>query len=184
VATGAAVASVADLRERWERTGIVDGLDGVRGRFVSVTTLLAGPHRQSISPPSYASAALMPFFDYVDRCSSQSERIIVTGEFPDIVVLAGRRFASDGVVMGAWYSSAVHQRRTVEGFAAQPALFIVYVDAAPFRRRFPDVEQYVAAHYREMTTVTPDGAEGIPILVDHRRTPRATDAATGWPCYR
>ena len=183
IVTASAVASVGELRERWERTNIADGVDGIRARALSVSRLLAGPHRQAIAPPSYASAALMPFFSYLDRCAAASERLLVTGEFPDVVVLAGRRFASDGVVMAS-YSSRVHQQQTVEGFKRQPPLFVVYIDAAPFRTRFPDVERYIATNYRRMATVTPEGPDEIAIFVDRRRPPSETDRVTKWPCYR
>ena len=33
----------------------------------------------------------MPFMSYLDRCTLPSERLIVTGEFPEVLVIAGRR---------------------------------------------------------------------------------------------
>ena len=183
LATAGAIAAVAETRERIERTGVTQGLEAMTARVVTVADLLRGPHRQAASPPSYVSAMLMPFFAYVDRCTASEERILVTGEFPDVVVLAGRRFASDGVVMGAWYSSTAHQGRTVARFDRLPPLFIVNVDGQTLSRRFPEVDRYAAAHYGALATITTRGG-AVPILLDRRRVPVATDLETGWPCFR
>ena len=56
-----------------------------------------------------AAQALATFFEYLDRCTSEADRLIVTGEAPEILVAAGRPFAGDGVVFGAWYSSSARR---------------------------------------------------------------------------
>jgi hypothetical protein len=184
VITVAAMTAVADSRERVALTGIDDGVEGIGRRAAAVARLLAGPHRQTLAPPSRQAEALMPFFSYLDRCSSPADRIIVTGESPDVVVLSGRRFASDGAVFGAWYSSAVHQDRTRDRLEARPALFVLLMDAAAFRARFPLIDPYIQDAYQLMATVRVEGAEPIPILVYGNRMPAGTDAMTGWPCFR
>jgi hypothetical protein len=181
--TVAAVTTVAETGERVALTGIDEGVDGLERRAAAVAALLAGPHRQALAPPSRSAAALMPFFAYLDRCSSPADRIIVTGESPDVVVLSGRRFAGDGAVFGAWYSSAVHQDRTLNQLKARPALFVLLMDAAAFRTRFPVIDPYIQDMYELMATVPVDGAEPIPILVYRDRMPAGTDAITGWPCF-
>jgi hypothetical protein len=182
--TAAAIASVADLPDRFARTGIPEGIPAVRTRAAAVSGLLSRPHRQDVAPPSYVSAALMPFFAYVDRCSSVDDRILVTGEFPDVVVLARRRFASDGVVMGAWYSSARHQDRTLARMRDEPPLFVVYIDQRPFRTRFPHVDRFLAESFQPLVTVTSDAGESIPLLVNRSRTAARMDGTTGWPCFQ
>ena len=184
IASVAAIAQVGEWPERIERTGSDGGVEGVLARAREVSDLLGRPHRQDIAPPSRISAALMPFFNYLDRCTSQSEQLIVTGEFPDVPVLAGRGFAGDGVVFGAWYSSARHQDQTVEQLRARPPLFVVYVDAPALRSRFPLVEEFVRDLYRPMTEVPAEGFGTVPILVDRTRVPTTTDAVTGWPCFK
>jgi hypothetical protein len=179
----ATISRVAELPERVDYTGIRDGIDGLRAHISKVATLLVGPHRQEIAPPSYVSSALMPFFAYLDRCTTPADRLIVTGEFPDVLVLAGRPFASDGVVMGAWYSSAIHQDLTLERLRQRPALFVIYVDAAPFRARFPLIDNYFAEAYEPLVSIAADG-ESIPILVQRSRVPVGTDRQTGWRCFK
>jgi hypothetical protein len=184
IASFAAIRQIGEWPERLEITGIGGGIDGVLTRARRVSSLLRLPHRQDVAPPSRIAARLMPFFAYLDRCTSESERLIVTGEFPDVPVLAGRRFASDGVVLGAWYSSAKHQGRTVEALRARPPLFVAYMDTTAFRSRFPLIEEFVAEGYRGMTDGPVDGGETVPILVHRARVPLATDSETGWPCFR
>ena len=92
--------------------------------------------------------------------------MIVTGEFPDVVVLAGRKFAGDGVVFGAWYSSVVHQDRTVEKLRRERALFVLHMDAYDaFRTRYPLVDAFVTQEYEPMAEVPVEGAGSIRILV-------------------
>ena len=183
IVTVAAMSAVSEMPERIARTGIAEGLQGIRARAAVVSPLLRGGHRQNVAPPSRYSEALLPFFAYLDRCSSRSDRLIVTGEFPDVVVLAGRGFAGDGVVFGAWYSSVIQQDRTLERLRARPALFALMIDTAAFRSRFPRINAYVTGEYKPMAEVAVDGAGTAAILVHQSRMPVRVDTATGWPCF-
>jgi hypothetical protein len=176
-----AVGVVAELPERIDRTGVWGGIEGVRKSATAAALWLNGPHRET--PPSRVSAALRPFFAYLDRCTTRADRLIVTGEFPEVVVLSGRRFASDGVVFGAWYSSVRHQDRTLEQMKSRDPLFAVVIEGDAFRERFPIIHDYVASDYTRMADIPVDGAPPVPILVSRHRPVIRTDAETGWPCY-
>lgn len=179
-----AIGHVGEFRDRWGRTGIPEGATEVRARAAWVWQLLTGPHRQAVSPPSHISTAMMPFFSFVDRCSAPEERVLVTGEFPDIVVLAGRRFASDGVVMGAWYSSVRHQQETLDSIRTRQPLFVISLDPAAFTNRYPEIAAHIDREYRTMGTLDVQGGGTVQILVNGNRRPQGTDVETGWPCYR
>ena len=183
IITGASMTTIAETGERLALTGIDEGLPGLRARARAVSDLLGRPHRQTLAPPSRQAVALMPFFAYLDRCSSTRDRIIVTGEFPDLVVLSGRAFASDGAVFGAWYSSATRQDRTLARLRERPALFILLMDARAFRTRFPPIAAYVDDAYETMTEVPVEGTEPVPILALRGRQSTGIDAVTGWPCF-
>ena len=179
----AAISDVAELPERMARTNVGEGLEAVRARAIDVSHVLGLRHRQA--PPSRVSAALMPFFEYLDRCTSRSDRLIVTGENPDVVVLAERGFAGDGIVFGAWYSSRTHQDRSIERLRTRSAPLAIHIDDTPeFRLQFGLVHAYLTREYELMTTIPTDGAGTIPILVQRSRVPVRTDPDTGWPCFR
>jgi hypothetical protein len=183
IITVVAVTTIAETGERLALTGIDDGVQGLRSRAAAVSQLLAGPHRQALAPSSRRAEALMPFFAYLDRCTSPDDRLIVTGESPDVVVLSGRRFASDGAVFGAWYSSAIHQDRTLNRLKERPALVVLLMDAPAFRARFPPIDAYIRDAYETMAEVPVEGAETIPILVLRSRVAAGYDRETGWPCF-
>ena len=178
-----AMSQVAELPERFERSNIGSGPAAVYDRYLQVSRLLSLPHRQDEAPPSRFAAILMPFFAYLDRCTDVTERLIVTGASPDIVVLAGRPFAGDGVTFGQWYSSAANQPRTLERLRARRALFVIVLDDEGFRQRFPVIAGYVQEEYQAFTEAR-DDAVSLPILVERRRVPQGVDAETQWPCFR
>jgi len=181
--TAVAAAQVAGGAEQYEDSGLDGGLAGIRSHAAEVAQRLHSPHRDDV--PSRYSLALRPFFAYVDRCTSSADRLIVTGEFPDVLVLAGRRFAGDGIVFGSWYSSVTHQDRTIARLRADPALFVLHMgDFESFQQKYDQVDAYVRAAYRPMADVPVDEGGTILILVEQARQPSATDAATGWPCFR
>lgn len=173
---------VAELGEQVERTNVRAGISGLSDRYRRVRQVLGQPHRQKETMPSRVAAVLMPFFAYLDRCTLPTERLIVAGEFPDVVVLAGRRFASDGVVFGGGYSSVAFQHRTLDRLRAHPALFAILVSEADFRRRFPLVAGYVDQAYAPFTGLAEQGLH-VSILALGERVPTGTDADTGWPCF-
>ena len=185
VASFVAVGPIADVRGQYDNTDLRLGVAGVRARAAEMWQLLGTSHPANALPASRYSIALMPFFSYVDRCSTASDRLIVTGEFPEVLVLANRAFAGDGVVLGSWYSSAIHQDRTVALLRTRPALFVLHVgDYAGFRDRFPLVDAYITSAYTPMATVPVEDADPIRILAPTDRPSVATDPETGWPCYR
>jgi hypothetical protein len=182
--TTASVAAIAGLPERIDYTGIRDGIQGVRDRAHAVTRLLASPHRQTIAPPSRVSAGLMPFFGYLDRCTSPADQLIVTSDYADILVLAGRGFASDGVTFGVWYSSVAHQAGTIAAMRARPALFTILTGETQFRARYPQVADYVASDFKPMTEIDIEEVGRVQILVHRDRLSDSVDRETGWPCFR
>jgi hypothetical protein len=184
VASVGASMQIGSWTERIEYAGVGDGLEGVFDRAHKSFDLLALPHRQHAAPPSRVALALMPFFAYVDRCSTTSDQLIVTGDFPEVPVLAGRAFASDGVVLGSWYSSARHQEATAEELKSQPPLFVVFLDGVAFQARYPSIAAFVRDQYVSVAEVPVDGSGTVVILTPRARMPASTDEATGWPCFK
>ena len=185
VVSFAAIGRIADLSGLYDNTDIGRGPTRTLEHAREVSDLLRSRHRDNLTPPSRVSRALMPFMSYVERCTSPSERLIVTGEFPELLVIAGRRFAGDGVVFGSWYASVAHQTRTVMQLEASPPLFVIHAgDYSGFRGRFEQVDAFVNRTFKEIAEIPVEGTASIRILVNRNRIPNGTDRQTGWSCYR
>jgi hypothetical protein len=181
----AAISRITDLPGLFDETDIGRGLARAVEHAREVSGLLRSRHRDNLSPPSRVSRALMPFMSYLDRCTLPSERLIVTGEFPEVLVIAGRRFAGDGMVFGSWYASVAHQDRTVKRLEASPPLFVIHAgDYEGFRGRFGQVDAFVSAAYQEVAEVPVEGTSSIRILADRNRISNRTDPETHLGCYR
>jgi hypothetical protein len=180
-----AIARIADVAGLYDETDIGRGPVRAAEHAREVSRLLGSRHRQNLSPPSRVSRALMPFVSYLDRCTSVSDRLIVTGEFPEVLVIAGRAFAGDGVVFGSWYASVTHQERTVMRLHVRPPLFVVHAgDYDGFRGRFGSVDAFVNGAYERFAEVPVEGTSSVRILVYSERVAARSDPETGWPCYR
>jgi hypothetical protein len=178
-----AIAQLSAAREQYAYAALGNGVGEIERHAAEITNLLRLSHRQAGS--SRYATALGPFLEYLDRCSSAADRLIVTGESPDIPVAAGRPFAGDGVVFGAWYASSARQDRTLERLRARPALFAIHTSQYDrFLQRFPLIDGYLSQSFRPMTQIPVEGGETIRILVYANRAAVGTDAQTGWPCFR
>ncbi len=182
--TAITVSFVGELPERLERSGLAAGITAAAARGGEVAEVLGGPHRQSAMPVSRYDEALMPFYAYVDRCVPRADRLIIIGEFPEVPVLAGRRFATDGVVLGAWYSSAVHQDETIARMQSHPpVLALQFDDDRTFRGRFPLIGAYLDAEFFAAGNIAVPGAGIVRLFANKRYSAAARDTATGWPCF-
>ena len=179
-----AIGLVASVSEQIDRTSVTRGAGPTLDRIRSIGFLLRQPHRQNLAPPGRVSETLMPFYAYLDRCSSRTDRLIVTNQSPDVPVLAGRKFAGYDAVMAPAYSSVSGQRQTLERLRANPALFVVVIERPEFRESYPVIDRYMTDEYEPMAILSGALPEGVPILVHRARTPIRTDANTGWPCFR
>jgi hypothetical protein len=181
--TALATGRVAGLAEQYDISGLNRGLGGVRAQAQEVAARLRSPH--AADAPSRYAVALRPFFVYLDRCTSPSDRIIVTGDFPDVPVVAGRRFAGDGVVFGSTYASSRYQDHTMRRLRADPALFVLHMGAYDtFRERFSVIDAYVNEEYTQMADVDVEEGGTVRILVHRARRAPGSDPGTGWPCFQ
>jgi hypothetical protein len=180
--TGIAVERIGGVGDQIDNADALRGFQAVENRVVEMLTLLRGSHR--LDNPSRYSAALQPFFAYLDRCTAPADRLLVTREYPDVLVLAGRRFAGDGIVIGGGYSSVDRQDVTVERIERDPALFTLHMgDDEAFSERYPLIDRYVREAYEPMAEVQVPGVDNVRGLVVRNRRPAGTDAVTGWPCF-
>jgi hypothetical protein len=189
VTSAAAFAVIADVRQQLERSGISNGIDAVSTRYVDMSNLLAHSHRQDISPSSRYAEGLMPFFAYLDRCTSRADRIVLTSLMPEVLVLAERGFGGGTLAFIGSYQSQEEQAqaRTIERLRAQPALFALTIDNyESFRHRFARIDAYLTREYERMVDIPVEGTgpPGVRVLVKRDRPVARIDPDTGWRCFR
>ena len=183
--TAASVSAVADVPEQIKRTG-VGGRQDVPALLARKTSEL----KARFSPrqvPDRRVSALVPFFQYIDRCTVPADRLFVAGFAPEIYVYAGRPFAGgQSTFINGYYESDVDQRRVLERLKRQRVLFafVPTGDYEEWREAFPLLDTYVHERFRTMTEIPIDDAPAMRVLVnsDIERTGR--DDRTGWPCFR
>ena len=139
------------------------------------------------SPRQYPSRIvenLMPFLEYVGRCTEPQHRLFVAGDAPEIYVFADRPFAGgQPALREGLFDSDRDQRRLVSRLRQQQvplALVIQDSDAASY----PLVMHQLEVQFRPLTELPLDGRPNVLVRVSRQMTPRSTDAATGLPCFR
>jgi len=139
--------------------------------------------------PSGRIPALVPFFEYLDRCTTIEHRLFVAGYGPDIFTYSRRLFAGGhGQFIQGYQVSAVAQQQIVERLQRQFVLFALMLsDEEPqWRAESVPVDAFVRANFSLMAEIPADQHGAVRVLVrngsDAIRT--GTDKKTGWPCFR
>jgi hypothetical protein len=188
VCTAVAIWRVGDVTNKLDEVGVFeDDFDHLRQHTAAVVAALTRPEMDARKLPSRVSAGLVPFFRYLDRCTATTDRLFVSGPYPDVFVLARRGFAGGQVAfMQAFYASEGDQALTLSRLRRQSVPFVLLVqdEQAAFEGSFPKLLAYINDAYDVMTTVPIDGMQGVRVLVERQRHPTGIDASTGWPCFR
>ena len=137
--------------------------------------------------PSRNSEALVPFYAYVERCTSPRDRLVMTGLSPDVFVLANRGFAGGQMAFRpAFYASEKDQRKAIARMQSQsvPLVIVSLEEEKGFRGALPLVAAYVDAHYEPVAQIpVPERRAGLQLYVEKGRRSAGEDVVTGWPCF-
>ncbi len=139
--------------------------------------------------PSGRIPALVPFFEYLDRCTTIEHRLFVAGYAPEIFTYARRLFAGghSQFIQGYQVSDETLQQ-IVARLQRQFVLFVLMLsDEEPkWRAESVPVDAFVRANFAVMGEIPVDEYRTVRVLVRHGsdaiRT--GTDMKTGWPCFR
>ena len=179
---------VGNVSENLNRTDLGRGLSyaptALRHRTAGLQERFAPRHI-----PSDRITELVPFFEYLDRCTTIEHRLFVAGYAPEFFTYARRLFAGGhGQFIQGYQISESTQRRIVERMERQFVLFALMVgDEEPqWRAESVTVDAFIRATFEPMAEI-PLGDNGIMrVLVrtgaDAVRT--GTDKTTGWACFR
>jgi hypothetical protein len=139
--------------------------------------------------PSRAAAALVPFYDYADRCLADTHRLLIVGLIPEAAVFARRAYAGGQVaVFGGYYEDERYQRSIVTRLEREVVPFVLIQggpDHNDFDATFPTVAKHVRARYLPFATFGDAGSSsGVHVMRDASVPVTGQDAATGWPCVK
>jgi hypothetical protein len=187
VCTLVAIWHVGDVTDKLDEVGVFeDDLEHLQEHTASLITALTSPEVDNRKLPSRVSAGLVPFIRYVDRCTAPTDRLLVSGPYPDVFVLARRGFAGGHIAFReAFHHSDAEQSLTLERMTRQSVPFVVLPldDQDAFERSFPRVMAHITAAYDVLTDIQVDGLKGVRILIERARQRTGTDSVTGWPCF-
>jgi hypothetical protein len=180
----ASIVAVGGTMEQLDRTGLLGRVVDAPGRFGERASDLRARFT-SYQIPSRATAALVPFFAYVDRCTTEEHRLLMGGFDPEIPFYARRLFAAGQAYFASYFSSTDNQLMALGRMRRQVVpLFILSSDyAEEFEQRFPIVAAYVHARYMLLTEVTVEKDRYVRIFVDSGLRSAGLDPETGWPCF-
>lgn len=185
--TGWAILPAGNFRDNLSRTDLLHGPSVIRMRTTDLWNRLGRrlPERDHL--PSRYGGALISFIQYVGRCTTPQDRLLVTGLFPEINVMADRGFAG-----GHWsyrpdfYTSEADQTKTIARLEQQSVPFVVstrqvYEDLT---KQMPALLSYIDRRFEFMAHVPVPETPGVDVLVERGRQATHVDEATGWPCFR
>lgn len=185
--TAVAIWGVGDVHDKLDEVGVFeDDLEHLQQHTAAVVNALTQPEMDARKLPSRVSAGLVPFFHYVNRCTAPTDRLLVSGPYADVFVLARRGFAGGHIAFTeGFYHSDADQQLTLQRMKRESVPFVVLPldDQDAFARSFPQVLAHVTAAYDRLADIPVDGLKGIRILVERARPRLGTDSQTGWPCF-
>jgi len=135
--------------------------------------------------PTPAVRRLMPFFGYVDRCTSPDDRLLIGGFMVEVPFYSRRLFAAGQEYFGSYFGSDANERFAFDRLQRQRVPFVIIPsdDQEEFDSRFSLVAGFVHTRYAPLTDVRIDDEQTIHILVNRDIPAEAPDAETGWPCF-
>jgi hypothetical protein len=187
VYTAVAIWRIGDVTDKLDEVGaFADDLEHVQQHTAAVISALTNPEIDARKLPSRVSAGLVPFMRYVNRCTEPTDRLLVSGPYPDVFVLSRRGFGGGHIAfLEKFYHSDADQELTLKRLQRQSVPFVVLPldEQDAFARSFPKILAHVSAAYDQLAEIPVDGLKGVRILVERTRTRIGTDSETGWPCF-
>jgi hypothetical protein len=184
--TARAVSVIADVPGELNRAGVLNRSGAMIERIEDLSTRLRKTMPAGSHVPSRNSEALLPFYAFIERCSSPWDRLVMTGLQPDVFVLANRGFAGGQMAYRpSFYAAEKDQRKAIARMQSQSVPFVIVAleEEIGFRGALPLVANYVDTHYEPVALIPVPDTRGLQIYVERGGRAAGVDAATGWPCF-
>ena len=186
VLTAKAVSVIGDVPGELNRAGVLNRAGAMSERIDDLRERLRQTMPRGSHVPSRNSEALLPFYGFVERCTSPRDRLVMTGLSPDVFVLANRGFAGGQMAYRpAFYASEKDQRKAIARMQSQSVPFVIVSleEERGFRGALPLVAAYVDARYEPLAQIPVPDTRGLQLYVEKGRRSAGLDKATGWPCF-
>lgn len=187
VLVASSVMEVGGTIEQLDRAGLLVTWTRVPEFLREVSSTLRARRAES-QLPSRAAAALLPFYPYVDRCTTRDHRLLVVGNVPEVLIFTQRAFAGgQPAFVGGYYLSETYQRSVLKRMRQEVVPFVLIPGEAyssEFSVAFPLVADYVRRRYVPLATFGADAATSVQVMFDSTLPIPRRDAETGLPCFR
>ena len=180
-----AVAAVGHIGEELDRAGLLVSWTRAPGYARELAETLRTPLAPTQIPSSTAGH-LLPFLAYVERCTTPSQRLLVTGFLPEVPVLVNRPFAGgQSTFIPGYFSSEENQRLVLNRLRDEVVPFVIVPKdyASELDVAFPALMAYVRTRFEPLAAFGDDSEAGAQVLVDASMRWQSRDETTGWPCH-
>jgi hypothetical protein len=182
-----AVLQANDTAEQLRRGGMLAPLSEWPASIERTRARLMAPYAPE-TLPSRAAEELVPFYNYVARCTGRDDRLLLVGVIPEVAFFAQRGFAGgQPILVGGYYESEVYQQSVLRKLSTESVPFVLIPGEAytsDFDSSFPAVAGYVRRRYAPLATFGDEEATRVDVLIDRTAAVKSTDARTGWPCLK
>jgi hypothetical protein len=184
VVVGASIVRAGSTVEELDRAALLAPWGTIPGRFGE----RAEQYRTRFEDyliPSGEVLRLVPFFNYLDRCTTRTHRLLNVGFAVEVPYFARRAFAG-GISYFAGYPAIPElDERVLTKMRSEVVPFVLVASefASEFAVRFPLTERYVRVRYTPLLDVKIRDDLTMHILVDPNLPSRGRDQATGYPCF-
>ena len=178
-----AIVSFAETGTLLATTRVLHGPAAVTQRWREVSTQLRDDKPGPV--PNNPSLVLLPFFEYLQACTGQQDRLLFTWYSPELYIVAKRGFAGDHRRIYRRLSNW-EQARTIARLRQERVPFVLIpLPRKPWLQESnPDIWRYIESRYVPMATIPPGDPEGFQILRESAWTWTSVYPQTGWPCLR
>jgi hypothetical protein len=136
--------------------------------------------------PSATVSTLVPFYEYLNRCTTTEHRLLIVGLITEVSYFAQRGFAGGQVALvSGYFEGEAYQRAVVATLQTQSVPFVVIPGRAytnSLEGSFPIVAAYVRPRYRPLAAFGDVETTGVQVFIDSSLPATQPDDLTGWPC--